>query len=417
MVKINENFLSMKKNYLFIDIAKRIKAFSEANPDKTLIRMGIGDVTQPIAPVAVEAMKKAADEMGKAETFRGYEDSGAGYDFLREAVSGYYKSFGVDVPASDIRINDGAKSDCGNIVDIFGDGNTILVTDPAYPVYVDSNMMAGREVIYADSDESNGFAAMPDYSVHADIIYLCSPNNPTGSVYTKEQLKEWVDYALKNEAIIIFDSAYEAFIQDKELPRSIYAVEGAKKCAIEMCSLSKTAGFTGMRCGYTVVPDELVVKSSTGAEVKIADLWNRREGSKFNGVSYPVQRAAEAVFTEEGQKQIRKAIDYYHRNAKVMADTLTELGISFTGGLNSPYVWLKCPDNMGSWEFFDYILEKINVVGTPGEGFGKNGAGWFRLTAFGTYENTVEAMRRMKECMKEKSVKSPDEDYLHQYDI
>ncbi|MCI6581618.1 MAG: LL-diaminopimelate aminotransferase [Oscillospiraceae bacterium] len=400
MVKINENFLSMKKNYLFIDIAKRIKAFSEANPDKTLIRMGIGDVTQPIAPVAVEAMKKAADEMGQAETFRGYEDSGAGYDFLREAVSGYYKSFGVDVPASDIRINDGAKSDCGNIVDIFGDGNTILVTDPAYPVYVDSNMMAGREVIYADSDESNGFAAMPDYSVHADIIYLCSPNNPTGSVYTKEQLKEWVDYALKNEAIIIFDSAYEAFIQDKELPRSIYAVEGAKKCAIEMCSLSKTAGFTGMRCGYTVVPDELTVKSSTGAEVKIADLWNRREGSKFNGVSYPVQRAAEAVFTEEGQKQIRKAIDYYHRNAKVMTDTLTELGIKFTGGLNSPYVWLKCPDNMGSWEFFDYILEKINVVGTPGEGFGKNGAGWFRLTAFGTYENTVEAMRRMKELFK-----------------
>ena len=400
MVKINENFLSMKKNYLFIDIAKRIKAFFEANPDKTLIRMGIGDVTQPIAPVAVEAMKKAADEMGQAETFRGYEDSGAGYDFLREAVSGYYKSFGVDVPASDIRINDGAKSDCGNIVDIFGDGNTILVTDPAYPVYVDSNMMAGREVIYADSDESNGFAAMPDYSVHADIIYLCSPNNPTGSVYTKEQLKEWVDYALKNEAIIIFDSAYEAFIQDKELPRSIYAVEGAKKCAIEMCSLSKTAGFTGMRCGYTVVPDELTVKSSTGAEVKIADLWNRREGSKFNGVSYPVQRAAEAVFTEEGQKQIRKAIDYYHRNAKVMTDTLTELGIKFTGGLNSPYVWLKCPDNMGSWEFFDYILEKINVVGTPGEGFGKNGAGWFRLTAFGTYENTVEAMRRMKELFK-----------------
>ncbi|MDD6081297.1 MAG: LL-diaminopimelate aminotransferase [Oscillospiraceae bacterium] len=400
MVKINENFLSMKKNYLFIDIAKRIKAFSEANPDKTLIRMGIGDVTQPIAPVAVEAMKKAADEMGQAETFRGYEDSGAGYDFLREAVSRYYKSFGVDVPASDIRINDGAKSDCGNIVDIFGDGNTILVTDPAYPVYVDSNMMAGREVIYADSDESNGFAAMPDYSVHADIIYLCSPNNPTGSVYTKEQLKEWVDYALKNEAIIIFDSAYEAFIQDKELPRSIYAVEGAKKCAIEMCSLSKTAGFTGMRCGYTVVPDELTVKSSTGAEVKIADLWNRREGSKFNGVSYPVQRAAEAVFTEEGQKQIRKAIDYYHRNAKVMTDTLTELGIKFTGGINSPYVWLKCPDNMGSWEFFDYILEKINVVGTPGEGFGKNGAGWFRLTAFGTYENTVEAMRRMKELFK-----------------
>lgn len=400
MVKINENFLSMKKNYLFIDIAKKIKAFSEANPGEKLIRMGIGDVTQPIAPAAVEAMKKAADEMGKAETFRGYEDSGAGYDFLREAISGYYKSFGVDVPASDIRVNDGAKADCGNIVDIFGDGNTILVTDPAYPVYVDSNMMAGREVVYADSNESNGFAAMPDNNVHADIIYLCSPNNPTGSVYTKAQLKEWVDYALKNEAVIIFDSAYEAFIQDKELPRSIYAVEGAKKCAIEMCSLSKTAGFTGMRCGYTVIPDELVVRSSAGVDVKLADLWNRREGSKFNGVSYPVQRAAEAVFTEEGQQQIRVAIDYYRRNAKVMADTLTELGISFTGGINSPYIWLKCPNNMGSWEFFDYILEKIHVVGTPGEGFGKNGAGWFRLTAFGTYENTVEAMRRMKELFK-----------------
>lgn len=400
MVKINENFLSMKKNYLFIDIAKKIKAFSEANPGEKLIRMGIGDVTQPIAPAAVEAMKKAADEMGKAETFRGYEDSGAGYDFLREAISGYYKSFGVDVPASDIRVNDGAKADCGNIVDIFGDGNTILVTDPAYPVYVDSNMMAGREVVYADSNESNGFAAMPDNNVHADIIYLCSPNNPTGSVYTKDQLKEWVDYALKNEAVIIFDSAYEAFIQDKELPRSIYAVEGAKKCAIEMCSLSKTAGFTGMRCGYTVIPDELVVKSSAGVDVKLADLWNRREGSKFNGVSYPVQRAAEAVFTEEGQQQIKVAIDYYRRNAKVMADTLTELGISFTGGINSPYIWLKCPNNMGSWEFFDYILEKIHVVGTPGEGFGKNGAGWFRLTAFGTYENTVEAMRRMKELFK-----------------
>lgn len=400
MVKINENFLSMKKNYLFIDIAKKIKAFSEANPGEKLIRMGIGDVTQPIAPAAVEAMKKAADEMGKAETFRGYEDSGAGYDFLREAISGYYKSFGVDVPASDIRVNDGAKADCGNIVDIFGDGNTILVTDPAYPVYVDSNMMAGREVVYADSNESNGFAAMPDINVHADVIYLCSPNNPTGSVYTKAQLKEWVDYALKNEAVIIFDSAYEAFIQDKELPRSIYAVEGAKKCAIEMCSLSKTAGFTGMRCGYTVIPDELVVRSSAGVDVKLADLWNRREGSKFNGVSYPVQRAAEAVFTEEGQQQIKVAIDYYRRNAKVMADTLTELGISFTGGINSPYIWLKCPNNMGSWEFFDYILEKIHVVGTPGEGFGKNGAGWFRLTAFGTYENTVEAMRRMKELFK-----------------
>lgn len=400
MVKINENFLTMKKNYLFIDIAKRLKAFTAANPDKPLIRMGIGDVTLPLAPVVVEAIKKAAHEMGVKETFRGYEDSGTGYDFLKEAIAGYYKSFGVSLELSEIRVNDGAKADCGNITDIFGDGNTILVTDPAYPVYVDSNIMAGRDVIYADSNEENGFAAMPDENVHADIIYLCSPNNPTGSVYTKAQLKEWVDYALKNEAVIIFDSAYEAFISDPELPRSIYAVEGAKKCAIEMCSLSKTAGFTGTRCGYTIIPEELIVKASDGTDVSLAQIWGRRQGSKFNGVSYPIQRGAEAVFTPEGQKQTHEAIDYYRRNAKVMADALTELGIKFTGGINSPYIWLKCPNNMGSWEFFDYLLNNIQVVGTPGEGFGKNGAGWFRLTAFGTYENTVEAMRRLKELLK-----------------
>ncbi len=400
MVKINENFLTMKKNYLFIDIAKRLKAFTAANPNKPLIRMGIGDVTLPLAPVVVEAIKKAADEMGVKETFRGYEDSGTGYDFLKEAIAGYYRSFGVSLELSEIRVNDGAKADCGNITDIFGDGNTILVTDPAYPVYVDSNIMAGRDVIYADSNEENGFAAMPDENVHADIIYLCSPNNPTGSVYTKTQLKEWVDYALKNEAVIIFDSAYEAFISDPELPRSIYAVEGAKKCAIEMCSLSKTAGFTGTRCGYTIIPEELIVKASDGTDVSLAQIWGRRQGSKFNGVSYPIQRGAEAVFTPEGQKQTHEAIDYYRRNAKVMADALTELGIKFTGGINSPYIWLKCPNNMGSWEFFDYLLNNIQVVGTPGEGFGKNGAGWFRLTAFGTYENTVEAMRRLKELLK-----------------
>lgn len=400
MVKINENFLTMKKNYLFIDIAKRLKAFTAANPDKPLIRMGIGDVTLPLAPVVVEAIKKAADEMGVKETFRGYEDSGTGYDFLKEAIAGYYRSFGVSLELSEIRVNDGAKADCGNITDIFGDGNTILVTDPAYPVYVDSNIMAGRDVIYADSNEENGFAAMPDENVHADIIYLCSPNNPTGSVYTKAQLKEWVDYALKNEAVIIFDSAYEAFISDPDLPRSIYAVEGAKKCAIEMCSLSKTAGFTGTRCGYTIIPEELIVKASDGTDVSLAQIWGRRQGSKFNGVSYPIQRGAEAVFTPEGQKQTHEAIDYYRRNAKVMADALTELGIKFTGGINSPYIWLKCPNNMGSWEFFDYLLNNIQVVGTPGEGFGKNGAGWFRLTAFGTYENTVEAMRRLKELLK-----------------
>lgn len=400
MVKINENFLKLKKNYLFIDIAKRLKAYKAENPDKELIRMGIGDVTLPLAPVVVDAMKKAADEMGVKETFRGYEDSGAGYDFLRNAVSGYYKSFGVNVSPDDIRINDGAKADCGNIVDIFGDGNTVLITDPAYPVYVDSNSMSGRKIVFANSNEANGFAAMPDYNVHADIIYLCSPNNPTGSVYTKAQLKEWVDYALKNEAVIIFDSAYEAFISDPKLPRSIYAVEGAEKCAIEMCSLSKTAGFTGTRCGYTVIPSTLVVTASDGSKVKLADLWGRRQGSKFNGVSYPVQRAAEAVFSPEGQKQTREAISYYKGNAKIMAETLDELGIKYTGGINSPYIWLKCPEGMNGWDFFDYLLKEIQVVGTPGDGFGPNGVGWFRLTAFGSRENTVEAMRRFKELLK-----------------
>lgn len=396
MPSINENFLSMEKNYLFINIAKKVKAFTEAHPDADIIRMGIGDVTQPIAKCVVEAMKKGADEMGVKETFRGYEDSGAGYDFLREAVSGYYKSFGVDIPADDIRINDGAKADCGNIVDIFGNDNIVLVTDPAYPVYVDTNLMNGRKIIYANSNEENGFAAMPDENVHADLIYLCSPNNPTGSVYTKEQLEEWIRYAKKNKAIIIYDSAYEAFITEENIPRSIFAVEGAKECAIEMCSLSKTAGFTGMRCGYTVVPHELYVTASTGEQVSIAQLWGRRQGSKFNGVSYPVQCAAAAVFTPEGQEEIKVNIRYYQENAKIISSALDEMGIKYTGGKNSPYIWFKCPNNMGSWEFFDLLLEKANVVGTPGSGFGKNGEGWFRLTAFGDRERTKEAMERIK---------------------
>ncbi len=400
MAQINENYLKLEKNYLFINIAKKVNAYKEAHPDADIIRMGIGDVTLPICKAAVDAMKKGADEMGVKETFKGYEDSGAGYDFLREAVSGYYKSFGVDVPADDIRINDGAKADCGNIVDIFGDDNTILITDPAYPVYVDSNLMSGRKVIYADSNEENGFAAMPDENVHADIIYLCSPNNPTGSAYTKEQLEAWIDYALKNNAVIIYDAAYEAFITEDNIPRSIYAVEGAKKCAIEMCSLSKTAGFTGMRCGYTVVPEELTAVASDGTVVSLKQLWNRREGSKFNGVSYPVQCAAAAVFTPEGQEQIKVNISYYQQNAKTIAATLDELGIKYTGGKNSPYIWLKCPNGMGSWEFFDLLLEKANVVGTPGAGFGKNGEGWFRLTSFGDKDRTREAMERLKKILK-----------------
>lgn len=396
-MKINRNFDNLVPNYLFADVAKKTNAYIAAHPDKKVIKLGIGDVTLPLAPVVVEAMKKGAEDLAHKETFKGYPDY-EGYEFLRQAISDYYKSFGVAVGADEIFVSDGAKSDCGNIGDIFSKDNIVLVTDPVYPVYVDSNIMAGREIVYATSNEANGFAALPDENVKADIIYLCSPNNPTGSAYNAEQLKTWVDYALKNDAIILYDSAYEAFITE-DLPRSIFAIEGARKCAIEMCSLSKTAGFTGMRCGYTVIPHELVVKASDGSEVSIAQLWGRREGSKFNGVSYPVQCAAAAVFTEEGQKQTRANIEYYQNNAKVMASTLDELGIKYTGGKNSPYIWLKCPNNMGSWEFFDYLLENANVVGTPGAGFGKNGEGWFRLTAFGDKDRTVEAMERIKKLL------------------
>lgn len=398
MPSINENFLKLEKNYLFINIAKRINAFIQANPDKkdNIIRMGIGDVTQPIAKCVIEAVKKGADEMGVKETFKGYEDSGTGYDFLKEAISGYYNSFGVKVDADEIRVNDGAKSDCGNIVDIFGDDNTVLITDPAYPVYVDSNLMNGRKVIFADATEENGFRAIPDKNIHADLIYLCSPNNPTGAAFTYDELKSWIDYAIDNKAIIIYDAAYEAFITEDNVPRSIFAVEGARKCAIEMCSLSKTAGFTGMRCGYTVIPNELEVTASDGTAVSISQIWGRRQGSKFNGVSYPVQCGAAAVFSEEGQYQVKKNIKYYQENAKVISSTLDEMGIKYTGGKNSPYIWLKCPDGMDSWEFFDYLLKEANVVGTPGSGFGKNGEGWFRLTAFGDKDKTVEAMKRIK---------------------
>lgn len=404
MPSINENFLKLEKNYLFVNSAKKVNAYLAANPnpapDKTLIRMGIGDVTLPLAPCTVEAMKKGADEMGVAETFKGYEDSGSGYDFLKKAIAGYYAKRNVSLELDEIKVNDGAKSDCGNIVDIFGNDNVILVTDPAYPVYVDSNRMSGRKIIYADSTPENGFAAMPDYSVHADIIYLCSPNNPTGSVYTKEELAEWVKYAKENDAFIIFDAAYEAFITQENVPHSIYEIEGAKEVAIEMCSLSKTAGFTGVRCGYTIVPLALKTKASDGTEVSIAQLWARRQGSKFNGVSYPVQCAAAAVFTDEGLKQVHKNISYYQENARIIGAAMDELGIKYTGGVNSPYIWLQCPNGMDSWEFFDYLLNEIAVVGTPGSGFGKNGEGWFRLTAFGNREKTIEAMERLKKLLK-----------------
>lgn len=401
MPYINENFLKLEKNYLFINIAKKINEFIANNPDKkdNIIRMGIGDVTLPLAPCVVEAVKKGIEEMGVKETFKGYEDSGTGYDFLKEAISNYYKSFGVDVPADDIRISDGAKSDCGNIVDIFSDKNTVLISDPAYPVYVDSNLMSGREVIYIDSTQETGFNAVPDPSVHADLIYLCSPNNPTGAAFTTAQLKAWVDYALDNKAIIIYDAAYEAFITENDVPRSIFAIEGAKKCAIEICSLSKTAGFTGLRCGYTVIPKELEVVTEDGTVVNVSQIWGRRQGSKFNGVSYPVQCGAAAVFSEEGQKQCAENLEYYKENARIIAKTFDELGIWYSGGKNSPYIWLKCPNGMGSWEFFDYLLTEANVVGTPGAGFGKNGEGYFRLTSFGDRDKTIEAMERIKKLL------------------
>lgn len=401
MPQINENYLKLEKNYLFINIAKKINAYIEENPEKksNIIRMGIGDVTLPIAPCVVEAVKKGAEEMGVKETFKGYEDSGTGYDFLKEAVAGYYKSFGADVKPEEIRISDGAKSDCGNIVDIFGDDNVVLITDPAYPVYVDSNLMNGRKVIYADSSEANGFCAEPDYNVHADLIYLCSPNNPTGAAFNTAQLRAWIDYAIANKAIIIYDAAYEAFITQDDIPRSIFQVEGARQCAIEICSLSKTAGFTGMRCGYTVIPNELEVEASDGTKVSISQLWGRRQGSKFNGVSYPVQCGAAAVFSEEGREQIKVNLEYYKENARIIANTMDKLGISYTGGINSPYIWLKCPNGMGSWEFFDLLLKEANVVGTPGEGFGKNGKGYFRLTSFGDRDATIEAMARIEKLL------------------
>ncbi len=392
-MKINHNFDNLVPNYLFADVARKTNDYIAANPDKPVIRMGIGDVTLPLPPVVVDAMKKGADDLAKKETFKGYPDY-EGYDFVREAIANYYASFGVTVGADEILVTDGAKSDSANIGDIFAKENTVLVTDPVYPVYVDSNIMAGREIIIAPSTEANGFCAMPDPSVHADIIYLCSPNNPTGATYTLDQLKVWVDYANDNDAIIIYDAAYEHFIVD-DCPRSIFAIPGARTCAIELCSMSKTAGFTGTRGGYTVIPKELERDG-----VNIYKLWYRRLSTKYNGVSWPVQCGIAAAFSPEGIRQMDENIDYYRRNAQVIMDTFSDLGVSFTGGKNSPYIWIQCPNGMGSWEFFDYLLENAQVVGTPGEGFGECGKGRFRFTSFNSYENTVEAMNRIRELLK-----------------
>lgn len=389
-MNINENYLNLEQSYLFSTVAKKVNDFAKNNPEKKIIRLGIGDVTLPLCKAVIEAMHKAVDEMGVQETFRGYGPE-QGYDFLRDAVKGYYKTHNVELEEDEIFISDGAKSDVGNILDLFSKDNTVLVPDPVYPVYVDTNIMAGRKVIFADANAENGFLPMPDEKVKADIIYICSPNNPTGAVYNKEQLKKWVDYALKINAIILFDAAYECFISDETLPKSIYEIENAKKCAIEFCSLSKTAGFTGTRCGYTIVPKELD---------KLNKFWLRRQTTKFNGVPYIVQRGAEAVFSKQGQKEIRENINYYKENAKLISQTLKECDIWHVGGEHSPYIWLKCPNNMTSWEFFDYLLENIQVVGTPGSGFGKNGEGFFRLTSFGSKENTKEAMERFKKLFK-----------------
>ncbi len=385
-MKINENYANLEQSYLFSTIAKKVNEYAAQNPDKKVIKLGIGDVTLPLCKAVTDALHKAVDEMGVQATFRGYGPE-QGYDFLRKAVQKYYAKRNVELELDEIFISDGAKSDLGNILDLFSKDNTVLVPDPVYPVYVDTNVMAGRKVVYVDANGENEFLPLPDKNVQADIIYICSPNNPTGAAYNKEQLQAWVDYAKSMNAIILFDAAYECFVSDENLPRSIFEIEGAKDCAIEFCSLSKTAGFTGTRCGYTVVPKALGVLNK---------MWVRRQTTKFNGVPYIVQRGAEAVFSEEGQKEIRENINYYKENAKVISDTLKSCGIWHVGGKHSPYIWLKCPNDMDSWTFFDYLLENAQVVGTPGAGFGKNGDGYFRLTSFGSKENTAEAMKRFK---------------------
>ena len=394
MVKINKNYAKIKETYLFSETAKKIAAFSEKHPEIQVIKMSIGDVTKPLIPEVTEAMKKASEEMGTQKGFHGYGPE-QGYDFLKDKIKKYYEQYiKVNLDADEIFISDGAKSDIANITDIFSNDNIIVIPDPVYPVYVDSNIMLGREIKYIHGTEENGFLPMPDPTVEGDIFYLCSPNNPTGAAYSNEQLKKWIDFVSERKGIILYDAAYESFVTSGA-PRSVYEIEGAKNCAIEFCSLSKTAGFTGTRCGYTIVPKNLFFDGFS-----LNKMWLRRQTTKFNGVSYVVQRAAEAVFSDTGLKNIRKTINYYQRNARIMTDTLKKLGISFTGGEDSPYVWFKVPDGMSSWEFFDYLLNGCGVAGTPGSGFGNCGEGYFRLTAFNTYENTVEAMSRIEKLLK-----------------
>lgn len=394
---INKNYENLKNNYLFSTVAEKVRKYSEANPDADIIKLGIGDVTKPLAKTVIAALHKAVDENAVSETFMGYGPE-QGYAFLRDAIANYYGKLNAKIDADEVFVSDGAKSDIANILDIFDKNCHVVIPDPVYPVYLDTNIMDGREVSFLNANQSNNFLPMPEdlqTDKNPDIIYLCSPNNPTGACYDKNQLKIWVDYANEHGSVILFDSAYEVFVCADELPRTIFEIDGSKTCAIEIASLSKTAGFTGTRCSYTIVPKELVRDNHS-----LKDMWNRRQSTKFNGTPYIVQRAAEAVFTDEGYAEIMENIHGYQHNAKIITDTLDELGIYYTGGQYSPYVWLKCPNNMSSWEFFDFLLENAQVVGTPGEGFGSNGEGFFRLTAFNTPERTSEAMDRLKNLLK-----------------
>jgi LL-diaminopimelate aminotransferase len=410
MAFINENYLKLQGSYLFSEIAKRVNKFKEENPDAKIIRLGIGDVTRPLAPAVIEAMHKAVDEMAKEETFRGYGPD-QGYSFLiNKIIENDYLPRGIKLSEDEVFVSDGAKSDTGNIQEIFGLNNTFAVTDPVYPVYVDSNVMAGRTGVYTEDGhferityhpctaENNFIPEIPKHKV--DMIYLCFPNNPTGMTLSKEELKKWVDYAKENKAVILYDSAYEAFIREDDVPHSIYEVEGAKEVAIEFRSFSKTAGFTGTRCAYTVVPKEVMAYTSNGEPYPLNKLWNRRQSTKFNGVPYIIQQGAAAVYTPEGQKQIKATIDYYMTNAKIIKKGLEDVGLTVFGGVNAPYIWLKTPAGLSSWEFFDKLLKEINVVGTPGSGFGPSGEGYFRLTAFGSRENTEEAVERFKKGLR-----------------
>lgn len=396
MIKVNENFLKIKNNYLFSDIAKRVNAFTNENQDKKIIRLGIGDVTRPLSPTIITSLHNAVDEMGNIDTFKGYGPE-LGYDFLIEKIiANEFRPRSIELDKDEVFISDGSKSDTGNIGDILGVDNKVAITDPVYPVYLDTNIMAGREnITYLPCNKENNFVpALPEEKV--DMIYLCLPNNPTGTVLTKEQLKVWVDYARENKSLILFDAAYEAFITEDNIPHSIYEIEGAKEVAIEFRSFSKKAGFTGTRCAYTVIPKELKGYTTTGEPVSINQLWNRRHSTKFNGVPYIVQKAAESVYTDSGKKEVADIISYYMENAKLIKAGLGAVGIETFGGINAPYIWLKTPNNLPSWDFFDILLNQLNIVGTPGVGFGQNGEGYFRLTAFGSRDNTIEAMERFK---------------------